>query len=396
MRSIMVHCCLVHDGWLGVEMRGIFSGLNRSFLRTKSSTDAILRGTQSTVFQSFHRTQRTRLNLLIFQERQDRSKIESIREECRQEEWICEDCSEPVTVRAGEIYRWHFAHQRKSDCPRQNESHQLLTLRAALFGWLERKFPGRVEIEYRVKDGNLARPIDCWIRESDSGPSWPIAYWIHEKGIRGAHDQVALADQLRRLTPNVNFVFDHRRLPNGESSESAVPKWFGEGKRYSLSPTERGMIQATAYDQIYAEQSEGSLHYLEPKGEGRLTTLRAIRALHGTQVFGAVPIDSALPELQIHPKTGEPVHCGEYERLQEYRAAAKGRPQPPTVATVPGTGRPSKGGAGSCERDLTPPMILTAVFRCRVCGVEVGARDAQVMNCGNKTCTCNRCYGQRG
>jgi hypothetical protein len=287
---------------LGGDARG-FCGDNGSFLGTKSSNDSIFGVTQSTVFQAFHRSEQIRLNILTIQERRDRTKIELIRAEAHRGEWICEECGQGVTVRAGEIYRWHFGHQMKSDCPSQNESPGLLALRAALFGWLERKFPGRVEIEHRVKDGNLPRPIDCWVRESDAGPPQPIAYWIHEKGIRGAHDREALANELRRLTPHVHFVFGHRLLREIDSSEVVVPKWFGKGKPYRLSPTERAMIQPASYDQVYVERSEGSLHYLDQEGDGRLTTLRAIRALHGTQVYGAVPIESALLELQ-NPSEG--------------------------------------------------------------------------------------------
>ena len=78
----------------------------------------------------------------------DTVRCEWLRAQCRAGQMCCPLCRSNVTLRAGEIFRRHFAHDSRSECPFAHENPVRLTGRQLLYSWLCSKLPqGTVQIE---------------------------------------------------------------------------------------------------------------------------------------------------------------------------------------------------------------------------------------------------------
>ncbi len=113
-------------------------------------------------------------NYIVILDPQWLGAIRELRRLDAQDLLVCQQCRQPVRVRAGHVRRWHFAHKHLANCPYGNESPELLRTRAALYEWLMSKYPERVTIEKRVESEHILRPVDCWV-ETEAGI---ISYWI--------------------------------------------------------------------------------------------------------------------------------------------------------------------------------------------------------------------------
>lgn len=315
-------------------------------------------------------------------------RLNSLRAWDRGDVLVCQECQQPVRVRAGRVRAWHFAHKHREDCPLGRESPQLLQARAALYRWLVAKFGAeRVTLEKRINGSKLPRPVDCWV----TGTQQSFAYWIFEAGLKPQRRD-ALHTALNRPDVLAHWLFLSAMLQQDEDNRETV----------YLTTTEREFMQSSEYDQPTMPRG-GSLHYLDQE-TGRVTTYRGLRLKHSPQVFQGKQRVHPLDEILVSPKTGEFVHPGEHEQLQVYREEQQRQekiiakltplpsPQrplivpPPTIVVSPplisrssaDSFPPSPGGA------LDMPAGI-----CETCGEET--RDWWYYDGKTGMCQCRKC-----
>jgi len=242
-----------------------------------------------------------------------RENIESLRTSGRNKLLICPQCKEPVIVKAGELKQSHFAHKSRGLCPLSNQSESLLKARSILYRWLKSKWEtkegrktGTITVEKSFHP-DLPRPVDCYVETSQGKKH---AYWIVEK-------QLHFRDNIKSLLPvkvRMNWVF----LKEMMKAVTDKPQQF------NLTTTERDLASRTEYDRIYGHEFK-SLHYLDEKNE-TLTTLRGLRCKHPPQIYRSSEIlTNKISDVLIAPNTGEFVHPGEPEKLQEYEKEEKSK-----------------------------------------------------------------------
>jgi len=218
---------------------------------------------------------------------------------------ICQECRQPVRVRAGPIRRWHFAHKHLQNCPLDRESPALLKTRAIIYEWLVSKFGESVTLEKKCGE-RLPRSVDCWV-ERESGS---FAYWIIESRIKPA-ERENLKTVLAQIAASTNWVFVSNMLHEDEDKPDHI----------LLTTTEREFMQSSEYDEMIQATpfTPGhSLHYLDPANQV-LTTFRGLHLIHEPQLYGGHKEMHEIALVLVSPKTGEFVHPGEPERLQNYR-----------------------------------------------------------------------------
>jgi hypothetical protein len=217
---------------------------------------------------------------------------------------VCQRCRQPLRVRAGQVKRWHFAHKHLLNCPYGQESPELLDARAVLYEWLVSKFGDKAVIEKTIAGTHFERPIDCWIERGSAS----IAYWIIDKATV-PDDRETIRSGLGRLKVAVNWLFAISMLREDEDRPECV----------HLTTTERQFMQQTVYDPVVSSDPDGkSLHYLDADSR-TLTTFRGLHLVHAPQLFHGHKLSHIVAEILVAPETGEFVHTGEHERLQEYR-----------------------------------------------------------------------------
>lgn len=228
--------------------------------------------------------------------------IDSLRDQGRDDNLICPICKQPVLVRAGRKKRWHFAHKDLSDCPLKHESPNILQARVLLYSWLKTKLGEQVTIEKHFPGTNLPRPIDCYVELSNQQK---IGYWIMERGIR---DRWTLQHTFSNLDMSIIWVPLLDMLRVDEENPGAV----------HLTPTERDITFFSDYNQIYSH-FDSTLSYLDVDNKAVLT-LRGLNCVHLPQKYQYdVKLVNALDEMLFFPQTGELVHPGEHERLEELK-----------------------------------------------------------------------------
>ena len=233
-------------------------------------------------------------------------RIEDLRNRARAGELACPVCQCPVTVKAGEVKRSHFAHKSIADCPLSNEPVELLDARMSLFRWLESK-NASAGIE-EVPDGlSLPRPFDAYV-QTDRGKRF--GYWIIVRGMRNRKPMLALR---RNGKIDVHWIFLAVNLNRHESHLRDV----------RLTTTERDFTSRSRYD--HPSCGAGTLHYLDVQSES-LTSLRGLMHIEGpVHEFGRL-IRTPLDQILISPTNGELVHPGEHERFLQ-REAQEGERQ---------------------------------------------------------------------
>lgn len=223
--------------------------------------------------------------------------IESLRAMDRKDFLLCQGCSQPVRVRAGEQRRQHFAHKHLQNCTYADESLALREARAVLYQWLVGKFGDCVTIE--KKSDNFFRPIDCWVEKN----SKRFAYWIIDATMK-PDKRLQVLEGFLSLGVGATFLLTADML-------HADPE---EADRIHLTTTEREFMQWSDYDLGKGQ----SLHYLESSTR-RIYTYRSLHLVHPPQVYEGGPLNNGLDEVLVSPKNGEFVHPGERERLSQYR-----------------------------------------------------------------------------
>ncbi len=233
-----------------------------------------------------------------------REQIELLRAWAAQDKLICQGCRQPVNVKAGDIRRWHFAHKHLENCPYAHASPALLQARAVLYEWLANKFGDEATVEKRLDSANLPRPVDCWVEHKGRR----FAYWILEAGMKLGRRETLVAEFAKRDVI-VHWIFLFALLREAD-----------DPGRVHLTTTERDFRFRSVYDEPVAGSTlfSGSLHYLDAD-QGTVTTYRGLHLIHEPQEHQGQKICHPLAEMLVSPKTGEFVHPGEQQRLQEYQ-----------------------------------------------------------------------------
>ena len=276
----------------------------------------------------------------------DWSRIEGLRDRARSGVFICPVCESQVTVKAGEIKRWHFAHKSIADCPLGNEPKELLDARMLFYCWLKSKY-ANARIEEIRKGISLPRPFDAYA-ETDGGRRF--GYWIIVRGMRDREPMLTLRRN-RRIW--VHWVFLTENLKRAEHLRDAV----------RLTTTERDFMFRSKYDKPH--YGGKTLHYLDVQSQS-LKTLRGLVPCEGPVYQFSHSIETPLDKVLVSPVNGELVHPGEHERLTVWEADEQKRQErkkAKTAARWPSVSRPPSSGPVTYEVDcLERPKHKTRGF----------------------------------
>jgi hypothetical protein len=222
---------------------------------------------------------------------------------------VCQGCRQPVRLKAGPRKRPHFAHKHLQGCSYGGDSPRLLAARALLFDALSARFPGQVDVEWMPEGAGLPRPVDCLVRAQPA----PFAFWLVDSYLKlEARQQIHAA--FASLGIPVTWVL----LSGMLRPDPNHPAWT------LLSPTERGFLCQTAYDEIGRERQllEGAfgstLHYLDEES-GVLLTLRSLERVHPPNVFSGRREECPLEQVELSAQ-GEFVYPGEERALSASRS----------------------------------------------------------------------------
>lgn len=236
-----------------------------------------------------------------------------LREHGRAHRLHCPTCHHPVGVRTPQQKRPHFFHMHLGVCPSSRDSPELLEARAALYGWLQARFPDQVTIEKHVSGADLPRPVDCWV-ETTAGLQF--AYWIFDRGMR-PESRAALRQALSSNANAAHYLFFSSRIQRNDAPNN----------RLNLTTTEREFIQASAFDRLYRPHGnggDGSLHYFDSEKQA-VTTFRSLVCIEVPQRYEGTELATSGGALVFTTETGEPAHAGERERLKTFDESERRR-----------------------------------------------------------------------
>lgn len=265
----------------------------------------------------------------------DWSRIEALRNRARSGAFVCPVCNSQVTVKAGEIKRWHFAHKSIADCPLGNEPKELLDARMVFYRWLKSKY-ANAKIEEMPEGTSLSRPFDAYA-ETESGRRF--GYWIIVRGMRDREPMLAVR---RDKTIWVHWLFLTENLKTVKHLRDAV----------RLTTTERDFMFGSKYDQPHYGGS--TLHYLDLQAES-LTTLRGLIPCEGPVYQFSHMAETPLDKVLISPVNGELVHPGEHGRFVAWEAKEKKRREKKKAASAAGF-------ASSLRPEKTTPIARTPKY----------------------------------
>ena len=234
------------------------------------------------------------------------AQLPTLRALTSRDQLVCPVCRGALRLRAGRYRRAHFAHKHLANCPYHSESPLLLNCRAVLYEWLVSQFePQRVNLEHKLDDPALQRPLDACVTGGDQA----FAYWIIERRMPPA-EREALRQAAARTGMTFHWIFTSQMLNPARAPDSL-----------SLSTTEREFMNVSIYDDIHLSSPDfagQSLHYLDPDAFS-LVTYRGLNLVHPPQRYKGQPERHSLSQISASPLNGEPVHQGEPERLAATR-----------------------------------------------------------------------------
>jgi hypothetical protein len=226
----------------------------------------------------------------------------------------CPHCRERVILKCSEARLPYFAHKVFNACPYSNETTEALKARLVLYRFLRNIFGGEVEIEHNLEHSDVPRPVDCWMDRAGAS----LAYWLVERDIPG-HDKVdALRAGIKSRGAIPQFIFLARLLRQADEEQNT----------YVLSPSEIRLLRRSKYDAIYGERGTSpSLNYLDAEAlQPAVITLRALKEQRrGGHFISEHRQTTSLSWLTVDELTGEFVHPGEKEQLEEFLDAAARR-----------------------------------------------------------------------
>lgn len=317
---------------------------------------------------------------------------------------VCPTCKQPVGVRAGPTYRTHFAHRHLGDCAAQNEPESLREARGVLYDWLKVRFSEDVTLEHVPEGWVLPRPFDCWVERREGS----VGYWIVHANMKPDAREATL-EFVRQAKCHIHFLLLAPMMRRNDALAHEL----------NLTPTERSLSTQTNYDRSYP-YSRGSLRYLNPE-QASLHTFRGLQLVEDPQRYRGTELVHPLAEVRFRPSTGEFVHPGEQERIDEWdraelekvsrhaehqrrlaeaervaRARLLSPPVPPltprdrAAALYQPTPQRRPYAASVVSQEAGPP--LEDLLPCDMCGVST--RDWPMKH-GNGKCTCRPCLKKK-
>lgn len=357
------------------------------------------------MFKAINKT--TLSSIIILDEKWD-ARIDELRLMAHQDLLVCQECNQPVRVRAGgenafgrekkRIIRRHFAHKHKQNCSYQSESYKLLAARVSLYNFLKRKFKDNVTIEKKNDDPRFFRPFDCWV--DFNGHSF--AYWIFDQGLK-AQKREGLLAAVKESNFVVNWIFDGSILNNDVEDRNIV----------NLSTTERTFQSPSKFNITSDYHQLGkTLHFLD-SNDDKMVSFRSLQLQHEPQQHYGLRKESLLTDLMVSPSSGEFVHPGESEVLKEYALIQDERMKLRESQRGESLSLPRAcdllvqiPAADVSERYSSPPKPQTT-GRANNIPLEKENRQLKCMICGElvdtwwmedtaiEMCKCYNCYGKR-
>jgi hypothetical protein len=315
-----------------------------------------------------------------------REQIDYLRTLDKRDVLVCTGCKQPVRVRAGKVKRWHFAHKHLQNCPFERESPTLLKTRAVLYNWLVNKFgPDAVTIEKRLHPPVFPRHVDCWVEKGGLA----FAYWIFDRRLP-PDERDNLKSGFGNTDVRVNWVF--------VTDLMRVDQEFMQD-RLHLTTTERAFMQESAFDQAWQTHFEYlgmSLHYLDADQEN-LITYRNLSVIHMPQLYAGTRLEHSLAELLASTSTGEFIHPGEVQQLQQRRQEIERQEQQAEqrlrkAREFFGQKPQSKSASSVVEKQTPRTQPFERAGICRICGTETA--DWVTYYGPTKECICRDCKDQ--
>jgi competence CoiA-like predicted nuclease len=115
-------------------------------------------------------------------------RLEVLRELTSGGHLICPGCEQRLWLRIGIKRRRHFAHRHLADCPLGNQSAEVLEAKAQMFEWLEKKYPGKVNLDLTIGVPGWSKVIDLLV---EAEPGRKFAYWIFDRQQRSREEILA-------------------------------------------------------------------------------------------------------------------------------------------------------------------------------------------------------------
>ena len=243
---------------------------------------------------------------VIILDRLGQDELEVLRQKARDGQLRCPVCTHELTVRAGEVRVWHFAHRHLDNCPSQNEPAELLQGRAILYRWLKGHFADGVTIEKQLDGIRLPRSIDCWVEAGGH----KLAYWIVYQRMHPG-DRELVVRGIEEAGATRLFLFLSNMMDRHAGCERDA---------LHLSTTEREYLCRTGYDLLYADGTDSgrSLHYLDITTE-TLLTFRAMHCVEEPNFYEGVEIRTPLRDVKVSTTSGQFYHGDERDRYIAYK-----------------------------------------------------------------------------
>ena len=205
-----------------------------------------------------------------------------------------------------------------------------MALQSCLYRWLQRIFPGKVQLEHFIEDVRLPRPVDCWVGADDDSGRSSIAYWIYPRQLKSVEQRAHIFEALGDFARHVHLVFAGDLLvpakrDYGHSDGAGETEGEENLPEFVFSTTLRDGIAKSLFDAPPDGcRSPGSLHFLDPLNGGGLTSLRGLHRVHHPQIYAGRRLDSKLDEVDA-AENGEFTHPGELDLLNKWRSEAEER-----------------------------------------------------------------------
>jgi len=231
--------------------------------------------------------------------------VDQLRKSCHDGVILCPECKQPVTLHAGAVRVWHFAHRTHSNCPLGRESAEVLKAKAMLYKLLQGVFGDMVTLEEEIPGGTPVDRADCVV----SLPEHKIAYFIVEKQIRDRSDFIHLR---RKAYSRIHWILLPRLIQRVPDSKNNV----------ILSATVRDLASLEGVEHMYRYPGSskcGSLYCAYIK-EDLFAIARGLGLVHSPNVFK--PEETfrlRINQIRVDHETGQLMALEEVPRMNEWR-----------------------------------------------------------------------------
>ncbi|HWQ91756.1 MAG TPA: competence protein CoiA family protein, partial [Clostridia bacterium] len=176
-------------------------------------------------------------------------------------ELVCPGCKQSLWLRTGRRRRRHFAHRNLADCPLEHQSPEVLEVKAHLFRWLEKKYPGQVNLDITIGVPGCDRTLDLVVQ---SGTESKFAYCIFDRQQRERYDILRY-----QALDGVSLQFIH----TASTLETAASNTI------LLSASQRDFITSSDFD----TECSGHIHFIAE--DSTVSLYRGLRCVHRPNVY---------------------------------------------------------------------------------------------------------------